>query len=147
MDAFIKNRSFRYQSSSPDPQDFLHEQADASDANPATEPDEDRLAALSYQVHQIGVEPDGSHRHHDQKLAEHLQRCEYRHRHAQRNRDGRDHGRQHKEQDEHREHLLELKVGTAAGRLFRAVERDRQRDRDNRERTRHLHDGRSLQRV
>lgn len=122
---------------------MLHQQAHARDADPAAKAHDERLAAGFDELDDVCVQSDGAHGHHDQELAERLERGEHARRHAHAHAHGRDHGREQEVEDEHREDLLEIHLRTVGLGALRAHEGEHERDRDDGERAREL-DGHGL---
>ena len=55
---------------------MLRRQARARDGNPACRAQHDGFCARLYQAHDVGVQADGGHGHHDEELAERFERRE-----------------------------------------------------------------------
>ena len=138
----------------PNPENALHAEAHTGNADPAAQAHEDRLAARLHQLHDVGVEANRGHRHHDEELRQRLDGRS--HRHGKREHGG-DDARQYKEQDEEREDLLDVKrtcgsagalarLGGALG-LTDLPKREEQRDGDDRKCAGELDDGGMIQRI
>lgn len=122
---------------------MLHQQAHARDADPAAKAHDQRLAAGLDELDDVRVQADGAHGHHDQELAERLERGEHARRHAGAHAHGRDHGREQEVEDEHREDLLEIHFRAVGLGALRAHEGEHERDRDDGQCAREL-DGHGL---
>lgn len=122
---------------------MLHQQAHARDADPAAKAHDERLAAGFDELDDVRVQANGAHGHHDQELAERLERGEHACRHAGAHADGRDHGREQEVEDEHREDLFEIHFCAVGLGALRAHEGEHERDRNDGERAREL-DGHGL---
>ena len=122
----------------PDAEHVLHQQAHARDADPAAKAHDERLAAGLDELDDVRVQSDGTHGHHDQELAERLERGEHARRHAHAHAHGRDHGREQEVEDEHREDLLEIHLRAVGLGALRAHESEHERDRDDGQRAREL---------
>ena len=122
---------------------MLHQQAHARNADPAAKAHDERLSAGPDELDDVRVQSDGTHGHHDQELAERLERGEHARRHAHAHAHGRDHGREQEVEDEHREDLLEIHFRAVGLGALRAHEGEHERDRNDGERAREL-DGHGL---